>query len=45
MKNMKLYESPELQVINVTVEQTFLSNVRKVEQMNQINGSWDEENE
>ena len=34
------YESPDLQVIYVTVEQTFLSNV---ERMNTIDGSWDEE--
>lgn len=39
------YESPELLVIDVTVEQTFLSNVRSVEQMNKIDGSWDEDDE
>lgn len=34
------YESPELLVIEVTAEQTFLSNV---ERMHTIDGSWDEE--
>ena len=38
----KMYESPVLELFDVTLEQTFLSNVRSVEQMNEIDGEWDE---
>ena len=38
----KMYESPVLEFFGVTLEQTFLSNVRSVEKMNEIDGEWDE---
>ena len=39
----KLYESPEVELFEVTLEQTILSNVGGVEKMNNVDGWWDED--
>ena len=41
----KLYESPEVELFEVTLEQTILSNVGGVEGMNNKSGIWDEDDD
>lgn len=41
----KLYESPEVELFEVTLEQTILSTVSGVEGMNSKTGIWDEEDD